>query len=241
MDSVANDYYEWRENMFSNLFSNIFYVYVITCAIVPIILLCSEIKPTLKKLYGIIGYELKLLLSKQLSDEVYTEFYNVVVTYDEEKLFDIIADMRPNDKKICNKIIETSLSDKKHYIIDVLMKYIVGDSNLLTRNVSLKQLSNDFMKTFLFCYELDYGYTKSLVEKAFRQNPRNPIISLHQIFFSDTIEKPIVEKYKIKELIQANKELENENNKMKEHIMYMPDGEKYFEMMESFYNNVKRQ
>jgi hypothetical protein len=233
--------YDRYEHIMNGIYA-IFIIYIICASIAPIIYLIMNFRLLVKQLFGKISYHLSTLIRPTISNnQNINDFYKAVMTYDDELIFDHIADVHNFDSKSYFDLINEKLYDKKQYIIDSIIKFIVNDSSNINLKISLRTFHTEFIRPFVFCCGLDHDYTGQIIQREYKKNPNNTILNLQSLFFEPEFEGEIMKKYNIDKVLEKNKQLEEENNYMRDHIRYMPDGEMFFELMESFNQKAKQQ
>jgi hypothetical protein len=226
-------------------------LYILGITVFTIYIIIHEIIQIIKRYYLKVKYTLYTYFYQPITNDNsitnnhhLQNFYQAICVNDSETIFDHIADQYAGNINLYYQFIEEHLLDKK-FIIKNIIDVMVADT-ILRKKMTGYIFYQEFMNTFLFCYGLDYKYTKKLIMNAYNNNPNNHILKLHSVFFSSFIQKPIVSKYENKieeyknEIASNINQLEKENNLMKEHIKYQPDGEIFFGLMNDFYNKARK-
>lgn len=89
-------------------------------------------------------------------------FYQTVIYLKDEEVYRLIKTLKTNFIPICIKYIDEKLNTEKHYIIDCILNIILTSN----QNIPLEQYYFDILRPFMFCYELDFNYTKDKITDA---------------------------------------------------------------------------
>jgi hypothetical protein len=216
---TIEDIYLIYQNIFSNGYS--YYVALSFVLTIPII--------TIYYLYGKIRYNYR----GKMSEYKCINFHKAVIELNTVKIYKDIVNC--NDFNEYIEFINIELIDHKKYIIEsVLNEIIKYKRKKSTLSIDLLTYEKDIIYPFLFCCWLDYIYTKNFVEKKIFYLKSNILLSECSIinnFLYNTKYNNII--------TQNNNSIKNildENLLLKEHIKYQPDGEKFFDLCESFNN-----
>jgi hypothetical protein len=144
--------------------------------------------------------------------------------------------------KLYLHIVNTICDENANKYIDYINLHLSMYKNKIIEYIIDRSISNtdinkyyESINSFLLCYSLDYKYTKKIIYKYEKNN--NMIINILYICISIIIAKPYTNK--IKELEEKYNILEKKNNILEDHIKYQPEGELFFELMDSFNKKIK--